>query len=300
MRTVYIASVSGGKDSTAMCLHLREQGLQFRAVHFDTGWEHAETVRYVREVLPDYIGPVEVIRREPALDEEREEYAVELENMLGFRSPFVRFVLKKGMFPSRVRRFCTQELKVFCVRDVVKGVHEAGALPVNVVGIRAAESVARSKLAEREVSTSLDCMVWRPLIRWTEREVVEIHQRHGVPPNPLYLRGSSRVGCWPCIQARKSEIRALDEPRIRVIERLEEICGELAERRERNTTNSPGMFQASRRRADGTRPCVPIREHVAWSKTAHGSDEEDRQLGFQGMNDGCLRWGLCDLGDTDA
>ena len=304
MSTVYLASVSGGKDSTAMCLHLRELGLEYRAVHFDTGWEHPDTVAFVRDVLPDYIGPIEVIRREPVLDEEREAYAVELESMLGFRSPFVRFVLKKGMFPSRVRRFCTQELKVFCVRDVVRAIHEAGDLPVNVVGIRAAESVARSKLAEREVSTSLDCMVWRPLIRWTEREVVEIHQRHGVPPNPLYLRGSSRVGCWPCIFARKAEVRALDEARIRVIERLEEMIQKLARARKEakgeELQRAPSFFQRARKDRHGGSPSVPIREHVAWSKTAHGSDEEDRQLGFQGMNDGCLRWGLCDLGVNDG
>lgn len=32
-----IASVSGGKDSAAMMLHLREQEIPFRAVFFDTG-----------------------------------------------------------------------------------------------------------------------------------------------------------------------------------------------------------------------------------------------------------------------
>jgi 3'-phosphoadenosine 5'-phosphosulfate sulfotransferase (PAPS reductase)/FAD synthetase len=42
-----IASVSGGKDSTAMALWLREQGQAFFPVFMDTGWEHADTYAYL-------------------------------------------------------------------------------------------------------------------------------------------------------------------------------------------------------------------------------------------------------------
>ena len=46
-----------------------------------------------------------------------------------------------------------------------------------------------------------DAEVWRP--DTLERgEVIEIHHRHGLRPNPLYLLGATRV-CWPCIFARK-------------------------------------------------------------------------------------------------
>lgn len=335
MGTVHIASVSGGKDSTAMCLWLREQGIPFRAVHFDTGWEHAATVEYVRDTLPRVLGqPVEVARREPRqLDERREAWAVELEGMLGFRSPMVRWILSRGMFPSRVRRFCTQELKVFTARDVMRAAHAEGLLPVNVVGIRAAESAARAKLEERELSTTLDCAVWRPLLRWTEAQVIAIHRRHGTPPNPLYLRGATRVGCWPCIMAGKAELRLLakDEARVRVMERLEEMvailarspgwpdyvcnqCGALYY----ETTDPrleececggnfeppaasprrPAFFQGNRNHAapDGTLPTVPIRQHLAWAKTARGGKELEReQLTLGGMDDGCLRWGMCEV-----
>ena len=303
----HLASVSGGKDSTAMCLYLKEQGIEYRALHFDTGWEHPATVEYLRDVLPRYIGPIEVHSREPDLDDEREAYAVELEEMLGWRSPFVRWTLKRGMFPSRVRRFCTQELKIFTVRDVMKAEHEAGRLPVNVVGIRAAESQARAKLPERELSTALDCMVWRPLIAWTERDVIDIHHRHGVPPNPLYLRGSRRVGCWPCIHANKADLRLLDEDRILIIERLEEMVMALAEARYRRKgeteklakliTNGhgPRFYQApSVLAVDGKYPTVPIRRMVEWGKTARGGRELDRQQALPGFNDGCLRWGMCE------
>ena len=42
-----IASVSGGKDSTAMLLALREADIPFRAVFADTGWEAPETYAYL-------------------------------------------------------------------------------------------------------------------------------------------------------------------------------------------------------------------------------------------------------------
>ena len=48
-----VVSVSGGKDSTAMCLHLFEQGYDkddFVRVFADTGWESEETYRYLKEI----------------------------------------------------------------------------------------------------------------------------------------------------------------------------------------------------------------------------------------------------------
>lgn len=313
--TVNILSVSGGKDSTACGLHLRELGVPFRAVHFDTGWEHRDTVAYVHDVLPGILGvPVEIARREPKqFDERREAWAQELETMLGFRSPMVRWILSRGMFPSRVRRFCTQELKVFTARDVMRAAHDRGELPINAVGIRASESAARAKLEERELSTTLDCMVWRPILRWSVEDVIAIHRRHGVPPNPLYLRGSTRVGCWPCIMSGKSELRQLakDEDRVRVMERLEEIVGILATERKRrqlaeadrldelSAFSVPSFFQASRRSGETQQfACVSIRRHLRWAQTERGGralDESHRQQLLAGMDDGCLRWGMCEV-----
>ena len=36
-----------------------------------------------------------------------------------------------------------------------------------------------------------------------------MHHKYNILPNPLYLKGAERVGCWPCIFARKREIRML-------------------------------------------------------------------------------------------
>lgn len=56
-----VASVSGGKDSTALMLALRESGIEFRAVFADTGWEAPETYAYL-DLLRERIGPIDVVR----------------------------------------------------------------------------------------------------------------------------------------------------------------------------------------------------------------------------------------------
>ena len=78
-----VASVSGGKDSTAMCLHLRELEIPFEPVFMDTGWENAETYRYLREELPGYIGPIRWLRSEVALPPDLEALAQLFEVRLG-------------------------------------------------------------------------------------------------------------------------------------------------------------------------------------------------------------------------
>jgi 3'-phosphoadenosine 5'-phosphosulfate sulfotransferase (PAPS reductase)/FAD synthetase len=208
-----VASVSGGKDSTAMCLYLRELGIPFEPVFMDTGWENAETYRYIREELPTYIGPIRWLRSEVTLPPDLEALARVFEVRLGHYSAMIRWILKKGMFPSGEIRFCTQELKV---RPMGQFLDTLDVEAVNTVGIRAEESNERAKLTEWEdASGMIDAEVWRPLLAWTMDDVVAIHQRHGVIPNRGYFAGAARVGCWPCIRSRKKEIRDLDPDRQR-------------------------------------------------------------------------------------
>lgn len=205
-----IASVSGGKDSAAMCLALKDAGIEHDRVFLDTGWEHPATYEYLRGPLTDALGPI-----------------TELQAPL----QMVDLILKKGMFPSRMRRFCTQQLKVFPMQ---RHLAEQDDEVVNAVGIRRAESRARSGMTEWEWSKGFDCEVWRPIIDWSEQDVIDIHTYHGLAPNPLYLKGARRVGCWPCIYASKDELRLLaeiDPGRVVEIRALEADVAKLAEAR---------------------------------------------------------------------
>ena len=304
---VVIASVSGGKDSTAMCLHFKEQGIPYPPVFLDTGWENAVTYDYLRNHLPKIIGEITWRRMEVELSDELEAIAQEFEERMGHHSSMVRLVLKKGMFPSRVRRFCTQNLKAFVIRDYLKALDDE---PVNDVGIRAEESQSHTKMAEWECIDEYDCELWRPLIRWSEQDVIDIHTRNGVRPNENYLAGARRVGCWPCIYCAKKELHHIaenDDGRIALLEDLEKVVTELArkryEERGEELERDYAWFQDPTSRADpvtGKRAGTPwpIRKVIDWAKTKHGGRQFE--LFLPPMRDrGCMRWGLCDTSSDD-
>lgn len=300
-----VASISGGKDSAAMSLWLTEQGIDHDRVFIDTGWESQITYDYLRGALAAKLGPIIEIKAPAAVDVPLDSLRPRVRAALKSGSAMVARILHKGMFPSRRRRFCTQETKAFVIRDYIAKRQDAGQEIINTVGIRAAESAARRQMLEWEHSADLDCDVWRPLIAWNERQVIEIHQNHGLAPNPLYLQGALRVGCWPCIYARKSEIRHIadsDPERIELLRELEDDVADLAAARyavKGETFESlgyarPTLFQAP---LGPTGEPWPIDRVVEWSRTIRGGREEDRQeLLFAAHNDGCMRWGLCDTG----
>ncbi len=258
-----------------MSLWLTEQGIDHDRVFLDTGWEHEKTYEYLRGPLTDKLGPITEIKP-PLLMED--------------------LILKKGMFPSRVRRYCTQELKVKPITNYLTQLMEAGTDVINAVGIRAGESESRSKMGEWEWQAGFDCEVWRPLIAWSEDQVIAIHARHGLPPNPLYLMGASRVGCWPCIYARKAEIRLIadkDPDRIVRLRVLEERVGVAAraraEAKGQTLVSDPAWFQAPLGESGAA---WPIDRVVEWSRTSRGGRQ--MELFAPQQEEGCVRWGLCE------
>ena len=64
------------------------------------------------------------------------------------------------------------------------------------------------------------CTVNRPLLRKSLADVLAMHEKYGVPLNPLYGYGFTRVGCFPCINSNKSEVRLIS---IHFPERIDQL-----------------------------------------------------------------------------
>lgn len=259
-----ICSISGGKDSTCMALLLKEAEIPFESFFVDTGWEHDTTVEYVKSYLPEHIGGIQILQRE--------------------EGGMAHLVRELGYFPGKTFRYCTGKLKIEPAKEYFLSLDID---PVNAVGIRAEESHRRSKYPEWEYSPEMQADVWRPIINFSEDDVIMMLQRHNVRPNPLYLVGAPRVGCWPCIFASKRSIRLLaneDPERVDLIEDLEIELTSLARRKDPRAKMKT-WFQVQ------GQP-MPIRDVVDWA-----FDESSNQelLLADDRNTGCMRWGMCEF-----
>src|SRR3972149_2788628 len=264
---INVICYSGGKDSTALWLWARRKGIAPRRIIFaDTGWEHPETISYIDQI--------EALMGEP---------------ITRVRGPetFEGRVRRLRGFPSSGRRWCTDELKIQpTARELDRIRDETGEDIQVLVGVRAEESRARSTMPEREWQDSYDCEVWRPLINWKLADVIAEHTAANVPLNPLYHMGAERVGCWPCINAGKTEIELvsrLDPSRIDRIREMEKI-----------TKNTMFSKEAPvHERVPGERRTelpLPIDDAVAWSRTKRGSKE----IELVQAPSGCMRGGICE------
>ncbi len=185
---------SGGKDSQVLYHIALMAGVKFKAHMQITTLDPPELMRFVREKYPD------VQLHHPPLN-------------------FYKLLDKKGYLPRRQVRWCCEKLK-----------EHAGVGTITLVGVRAAESVRRSKRSEvervhrnpikRKINPDLfdmseerqhrcvggkDKIVISPIFQWTDAEVWQFIRENELPYCELYDRGWSRIGCLMCPMAKKSE-----------------------------------------------------------------------------------------------
>lgn len=303
---INIISISGGKDSLAQSLLAIESWVEHLNVFADTGHEHPQTMEYL-EYLEQKLGPVKCVKadftrqiegkrkfiatRWPVTlveecgmspDEAAERVAQALEILHPTGIPFLDLCMLKGRFPSTKARFCSTELKHHPVRDwVVLPALEEFEEVILWQGVRAQESPARANLPEWEedADDTPGLHVYRPILKWQHEDVFAIAKRHGIKPNPLYLQGCSRVGCMPCIHARKSELAEIfsrwpeEIKRVAEWERLVAACSRRGNSTFFPTTHDPR--RAEKRIELITVDAYGIESYRDWAMTTHGGAQFD-------------------------
>jgi phosphoadenosine phosphosulfate reductase len=192
----YYLAFSGGKDSQCIYHLAVEAGVKFDAHYNITGIDPPELVYFMCRNYPDV---------------NREMYSVSM----------FRLIEKKGL-PTRLRRFCCENLK-----------EHGGMGRICVTGVRWAESTARRGRRPFEIVTSKkedkklfndndegrrlfeNCMqkgkrVVNPIIDWLEEDVWEYLNSRHIEHCELYDNGRTRLGCIGCPMS-KDRLRDFEE-----------------------------------------------------------------------------------------
>lgn len=190
---------------------------------------------------------------------------------------FLDMMLWKGRAPSSKAQFCTEILKLQVIKEYIKELSEkTGMLPVSYSGERRQESHKRAKKPKEEFSTYFDCMVVRPMIEWSEKEIFDFLEKKNVPPNPLYALGYKRVGCYPCIHSRKLELALLPEWAWQRLEFYEKHLG--------RSWFPSGILPGTK----GTKKIPTIKEVREWSKTSWGGKQFDLFVETEKEPESCM------------
>lgn len=204
----YWVGFSGGKDSQAVYHLCKLAGVKFQGYYCVTGIDSPETIHFIKKQYPEIV-------------------------FLHPKENFFELVQKKGM-PIKQKRYCCERLK-----------ERFGAGRVVLTGVRAQESVKRSKYGAIEVfstrkehegkerkrnegwlqQTQHECIkgqdriMVRPILDWTVDNVFEFLMWVGVEINPSYQK-YERVGCMFCPFAKKEQIEKYEKENPLYVKRL--------------------------------------------------------------------------------
>jgi hypothetical protein len=172
----HILSLSGGKDSAALAIYMRDRALQMEYIFHDTDKELPETL--------DYLARLEAILGQPITTTSTTDNFDHWLTVFG------------GMLPSNHRRWCTRQLKLEPFERYV------GDDPVvNYVALRADENRIGY------ISTKPNIQTVYPfqedgLVR---ADVIRILEESGLGLPPYMAWGRTRSGCYFCFYQQKIE-----------------------------------------------------------------------------------------------
>ena len=183
----YYLAFSGGKDSCCIKELANMAGVQYDAHYNVTTVDPPELVRFIKYQFPD------VIFNKPALS-------------------MKKLIVKKGMPPTRIVRYCCLTLK-----------EGGGKGRVVVTGVRWAESPRRKAQHgvvsmnrtvlndDNEESRRMVEQCYRtqktllnPIVDWLDEDVWEFIRTYNLPYCSLYDEGFKRLGCVGCPMGDKN------------------------------------------------------------------------------------------------
>ena len=163
----YYLAFSGGKDSVTLLALAQMAGVKFDAHYSITSVDPPELVQFIKRQHP------EVARDYPG-------------------TTMWKSIVKHGMPPTRIARFCCNELKEGC-----------GSGRFVLTGIRAQESNARKHRKMVDVCLRDGSKRYlHPFIDWTSQDVWEFIRAEGIAYCSLYDEGFTRLGCIMCPMQR--------------------------------------------------------------------------------------------------
>lgn len=166
---------SGGKDSDVILELTRMSGIKYRAIYKNTTIDPPGTITHVKTK------GVEIRRPEKT---------------------FFQLMVQKG-YPSRFVRFCCSKLKEYKI------------LERSIIGVRKAESDARSKLYDEPTkcliygSKERHVEAFYPILNWSDQDVADFISEKRIQCHPLYydekghFHVERRLGCMCCPLASK-------------------------------------------------------------------------------------------------
>ena len=175
-RIRHILSLSGGKDSAALAIHMRDRVSDMEYIFHDTDKELPDTYAYL-DRLEDYLGKKIV----------RTTFGTTFDDLLRRYG---------GMLPSNHRRWCTRMMKLKPLEDYL------GDDPcINYVGIRADE--ARIGYISHKPNITAAFPFREDGIDYDDVQRILRESGIGMPPYTEW--GRTRSGCFFCFYQQKIE-----------------------------------------------------------------------------------------------
>jgi Phosphoadenosine phosphosulfate reductase family len=255
IRPDYVVKCSYGNDSIALLQWLHEHEVRFGklgkivVLYNNTGWS--------AKWWPGRVAVAEKKLCEP--------YGFIPAQTIKF--DWDKMLFEHNTWPDKMRRFCTQEAKIFPTMAWLSE-HDPEGKATLLCGVRREESDSRANWPEfvESDSTNEGRPQWSPLVLVKEKQRNELITRAGYEVLPHRSRECR------CIMANSSDLKTFSEEDILEIESKEALLGQ--RNRHRELTNK-FMFHPHRFKGEPH----GIRQVIAWAKTVKPKQAKNEEQG---------------------